>query len=148
MMMLNPTKARERLAPGEVVPVANVVKSAERLAACYTQLAKTENERGPKGYAHLDMERNQLIHVLVKCKEYELWPVVLQLSEAVDSYLSLQGHWLDRVTALELGLVAAQRIGDRRNQGIALRNLGVAYNIQGQIEEAIEHYQQAPRDCS
>ncbi|MCD4777934.1 MAG: tetratricopeptide repeat-containing protein, partial [Desulfobacterales bacterium] len=40
-------------------------------------------------------------------------------------------------------LVIAKEIGDRRGEGNHLGNLGLAYSDLGQVEKAIEYYEQA-----
>ena len=45
----------------------------------------------------------------------------------------------------EQHLVIAREIGDRRGEGAALGNLGIAYADLGQVERAIGFYEQALR---
>ncbi|MCD4673098.1 MAG: tetratricopeptide repeat protein [Anaerolineaceae bacterium] len=56
--------------------------------------------------------------------------------------LSLRLHPLERIRWLEDALSAAREIGDRRGEGAALGNLGIAYASLGQYQQAIEHYNQ------
>jgi len=129
------TYARRRM----VVPD----ETAGRLAAYYTQLAETESEKGLAGYRQLDAERGHLMRVLAGCVERESWEAARSLVWAVEDYLDMQGHWTERVTALEMGVKAAQGLGHRRDEGAFLGNLGLAYSDLGQVERAIEYFQQA-----
>ena len=47
------------------------------------------------------------------------------------------------MTVIEAALAAARAQQDRRNEGAWLGNLGNAYAALGQVEQAIDYYQQA-----
>ncbi len=57
--------------------------------------------------------------------------------------LSLRQHAQERIRWLEAAAATAQRQGERQAEGVHLGNLGLAYSDLGQVERAIEHYQQA-----
>ena len=129
------TYARRRLAaPGEVV---------ERVAGYYTELSEQQSQLGPKGYARLDGERAHIMTVLTRCVEREQWEAGQSLVWGVTNYLHIQGHWLDWVKMLELGLRAVRGLNHRRDEGALLGNLGIAYSDLGQVEQAIAYHQQA-----
>ena len=81
--------------------------------------------------------------VLARCVDLEQWAAARGLVWAVDGYLDIQGHWTERVQALQAGLAAAQGLGQRRDEGAFLGSLGLAYAALGQVERAIEYYTQA-----
>jgi tetratricopeptide (TPR) repeat protein len=56
--------------------------------------------------------------------------------------LLLRLHPRRRVAWLEVALAAARHLGDRRGEGSALGNLGIAYRHLGDTRRAIEHYEQ------
>jgi len=58
-------------------------------------------------------------------------------------YLDLRLHPQEWIAWLEAGLRAAQRLGNRKAEGNHLGNLGNAYLSLGEVERAIEFYQQA-----
>ena len=57
--------------------------------------------------------------------------------------LSLRQHPRDKIQWLETSILAAREIGDRRGEGNALGNLGLAYAALGDARKAIEFYEQA-----
>jgi len=129
------TYARRRLtAPAQAV---------QRLVAYYDALAREQSKLGLEGYSRLDAERGHLLVVLARCGEAEEWAAVKSLVQAVDDYLDIRGHSTERVTVLEIGMRAAQARDDRRAEGAFLGKLGQAYHSLGQMEQAIENYEQA-----
>jgi tetratricopeptide (TPR) repeat protein len=132
------TYAREGLAPP--------VEVIERLAAHYAAFAREQSQLGREGYARLDAERPHLIGVLEWGAEQEAWDAMWGLAWAIgdqEGYLDMQGHWAERVSALQAGLVAARALEDRDIEGAFLYNLGNAYSDLGQADQAIEFYEQS-----
>lgn len=118
-------------------------ESARQLAAHYTQLARTESEKGLEGYAYLDKLRMpaqsggvcdcdqqlegyayldklrvQLMHALELCKKREDWETANSLVWAIQNYLDIQGHWTGWIEALKIGITAAQNL-ERRYKGLS-----------------------------
>jgi tetratricopeptide (TPR) repeat protein len=121
-------------------------EAAARLAAYYTELAQTESEKGLEGYHRLDAERAHLMRVLAGCVEREDWEAARSLVGAVgshDGYLHIRCHWTERIIAIKTGVTAAQKLGERRVEGVFLDFLGTTYRDLGQVEQAIEYHQQA-----
>jgi tetratricopeptide (TPR) repeat protein len=56
--------------------------------------------------------------------------------------LSLRQHPRQQIGWLERAAAAAREIGDRRGEGAALGNLGLAYEALGETRRAIEHHEQ------
>jgi tetratricopeptide (TPR) repeat protein len=129
------TYARRRLAPP--------VEVIERLAAYFDAFAREQCELGLEGYARLDAERSHLMAVLARCVQGQAWQESLSLAWAIEDYLDLRGYWVEWVTALQAGLAAARGLGHRRDERAFLGILGIAYSDLGQVERAIEYYQQA-----
>jgi tetratricopeptide (TPR) repeat protein len=114
-----------------------------RLADYYDALVREQRERGLPGYGALDAERAHVMAVLAGCVAEQDWERARSLAWAVEDYLDIQGHWTERVSAIEAGLAAARALEHRRDEGAFLGNLGNAYAALGQVERAIEHYQAA-----
>jgi tetratricopeptide (TPR) repeat protein len=132
------TYARERLGPA--------IEVIERLAGHYTALTEEESKLGLEGYARLDAERPHLMAVLARCVQGEAWQESLSLAWAISGhkgYLDIQGHWTERVTALQAGLAAARVLKRRYDEGAYLGHLGNVYGDLGQVTRAIEHHGQA-----
>jgi DNA-binding SARP family transcriptional activator/tetratricopeptide (TPR) repeat protein len=66
-----------------------------------------------------------------------------QLARALFVYLHRRGHWHDRVATQQAALDAAQRLGDRTEQGRAHRNLAEAYADLGRYDDAHRHLDRA-----
>jgi tetratricopeptide (TPR) repeat protein len=115
----------------------------ERVAGYYVAFADKQSQQGLAGYARLDAEREHTMRVLVGCIEQERWAVAIDLVWALDGYLDFQGHIVENQAALECGVIAARQLGDRHNEGGFLGSLGVSYRDLGQVERAIEIYEQA-----
>ena len=64
-------------------------------------------------------------------------------SEAGVYCLTLRLHPHDWITWLEAGRSAAEMLDDQAAEGRHLGNLGLAYAAMGEVERAIEHYEQA-----
>ncbi len=60
-----------------------------------------------------------------------------------DSLLSLRLPPVQQIPYFTAAASAAHTLGDRRNEGVWLGNLGTAYAALGQVERAIEHHTQA-----
>jgi tetratricopeptide (TPR) repeat protein len=132
------TYARERLGPA--------IEVIERLAAHYTALTEEQSALGLEGYARLDAERPHLMAVLARCVQGESWQESLSLAWAISGhkgYLDIQGHWTERVSALQAGLAAARVLKRRYDEGAYLGHLGNVYGDLGQVTRAIEHHRQA-----
>jgi tetratricopeptide (TPR) repeat protein len=113
-----------------------------RLAGYYDALTREQRELGPIGYARLDNDRAHMMAVLAACAEQELWEVARDLVWAVDDYLDIRGYRIEQVLTLEIGVKTAQELGNRGDEGAVLGKLGNAYRYLGQMDRAIESYQQ------
>jgi hypothetical protein len=122
------TYARRRMSPP--------IDVASRLAAYYTTLAKEQSALGLPGYAALDAERPHLMAVLTGCVDGKAWQESLSLAWAIsghEGYLDIQGHWTERVTALQAGLATARALGRRYEEGASMGTLGNAYRALGRV---------------
>ncbi|MBV7326792.1 tetratricopeptide repeat protein [Chloroflexi bacterium TSY] len=83
--------------------------------------------------------RPHVITLQERCAEASMWQEVEDLAWAIEDYLDLQGYWIERLSVIQ----AAQTNKARQAEGVWLGNLGRAYVMLGQVEKAIEQYQQA-----
>ncbi len=63
-------------------------------------------------------------------------------SVLLESY-TIKSVCIRKLLNYDKALAIAQEIGDRRNEGALLGNLGTAYRDIGQVEKAIEYYDKA-----
>jgi tetratricopeptide (TPR) repeat protein/MinD-like ATPase involved in chromosome partitioning or flagellar assembly len=129
------TYARERLIPSDEV--------IKRLTRYYTHLAIEQTRRGLADNERLDSERAHLMRVLDASVERNDWEAARELVWAVDDYLDNRGYISQRVTALEIGIMTAQKLENRHDESRFLANLGFAYYQLGEVRGAIEYYEQA-----
>jgi tetratricopeptide (TPR) repeat protein len=129
------TYARERIEPE--------TEALTRLAEYYTTLAETESEKRLEGYHRLDADRNHVMCVLRTCAEWGQWEAECFLVQAMDNYLNIRGYWTEWLQALEAGVEAVRALDHRGTEGAFLGNLGIAYRVLGQVDQAIDYHQQA-----
>ncbi|MCB0171539.1 MAG: tetratricopeptide repeat protein [Anaerolineae bacterium] len=129
------TYARGRMEPP--------IEVGERLATYYNNFIDYQSKRGLKGYKQLDSERTHLMAVLDLCVTQENWPATANLAYATQDYLDIQGFWTERLIAAEVGLKAAKSLRVRQDESIFLSLVGNVYRDLGQVEQAIERYEQA-----
>ena len=91
----------------------------------------------------LEALRPHALALLDRCRDRALWEVVNDLATVVEDYLDLRGHWADRFAVIQAGLGAARARDDHQRESNWLNNLGAAYYSLGQVERAIEFYEQA-----
>lgn len=115
----------------------------QRLTAYYTGYAVEQQERGLDGFAKLDLERPHIMRALAACRERKDWERAHDLVWAVDQYLDLRGYWIERRTAIEVGIQAARNLRDTRDEAAFLNNLGNVYYSLGPVDKAIEYYHKA-----
>lgn len=117
-------------------------KSVRRLATYFMALAWEHGAGGPEGDRVLDTNRPHFMRVMTECVEWKEWEAAHGLAAAVEDYLDRQGYLADRVTANEVGLIAAWQLG-RPSEGAWLGNLGDTYRTMGHAKWAIEHFEKA-----
>lgn len=118
-------------------------EAVNRLTAFFIALVKKESGKGPDGYDRLDTNRIHLMRVLDGCLERKVWEPVLEIVQAAEGYMDHKGHWNDRITLIEKGVLAAIKLEDKKAASAMLGDLGLAHNDIGQLEKAIEYYEQA-----
>ncbi|HEU4425545.1 MAG TPA: tetratricopeptide repeat protein [Pilimelia sp.] len=69
--------------------------------------------------------------------------VAWKLPAVLWDFFSLRGHWSDWIATHEIGLAAAQHLGDKFGEAWMENNLGNAYRGRGQFEEALRHFHRA-----
>jgi tetratricopeptide (TPR) repeat protein len=118
-------------------------EAAKRLVTYYTLLAGEQILLGMDGYTRLNAERPHLMELLVGCTRRGEWKAAHDLAIAIEDYLDLQGHNAERVIANQIGLEAVRNLGRGYNEVAWLGNLGLAYKAVGEVEQAIQYYEQA-----
>jgi len=98
------TYASEHLVPSS--------DSLERLGMAYANFAEEQNELGPNGYNHLDLEWIHMSALVSACKNAELWHVITKLVCSAQDYIDNRGHWKQQADMLEIGLLAAKKQPD------------------------------------
>lgn len=111
-------------------------EALQRLVRYYSELFSKETGRGTEGLARLDGERLHVMQLIRTCEAREEWAALDSLVRAVEQYLDRQGYVVQRIEALETAVRAARAVGDQRGAGAYLRNLGGAYTVLGEMEEA------------
>ncbi len=129
------TYARERLAPPS--------NALACLAKYYDDLIGKEMQRGLVGYALLDGKRDHILAVQSACNRAGLWKAVRTLTYAIEDYLDLQGHWVERIAILQAGLNAARCDESCYDEASFSNLLGMAYEDLGNAHKAIDYYDQA-----
>lgn len=114
-----------------------------RLAEHYFGLLKTQVGPGLPGKITIDANRDHILAVQSTCLETGEWNAVSNITLMFDTYLDLQGYSNERINVVKAGLKAVHAIGDNPNKGIFFNLLGLAYFDLGDIQLAIEYYNQA-----
>jgi tetratricopeptide (TPR) repeat protein len=118
-------------------------ESLERLAHYYIFFCEIASNEGVKGYALLDAERAHCLRLMEICLNSGLLKAVQGLVWVLQEYLDRQGHWVDRITALEMNLKATRQAGDRRDEGACLNSLGYTCNRRGDHPKALSYLEQS-----
>ncbi len=109
-----------------------------RLVHYYETLAHDQRDQVLHGYDRLDSQRTHIMAILDwVTSQRKIGVTLLKLVQAIDQYLNNQGHWTERLKALNTGLEAAQIVGDQHAEGKFLNELGRTHYFLGQIEEGI-----------
>ena len=124
-------------------PDAQRLTLLQALADFLNGEVRRERERGLEGYVAIDALRVHVMTLLAQLEEAAEWRRVDRLVWAIEDYLDIRGHSFERVQALIMAVQACREIGDRRGEGNHLGNLGNAYRNLGEVERAIDFYQQA-----
>ncbi len=117
-------------------------KSIRRLATYFMALAWEQSTPVVNSELLLDTNRPHFMRVMSECVEWKEWEAAHGLAAAIEDYLDRQGFLADRVTANEIGLIAAWQLG-RPSEGAWLGNLGDTYRTMGHAKWAIEHFEKA-----
>ncbi|MCI5219781.1 MAG: tetratricopeptide repeat protein, partial [Candidatus Electrothrix sp. LOE2] len=119
----------------------------ERLARYYIDFCETQSAAGLPGYALLDGERAHCLRLIESFLDRELWQEVKGLVRAINTYLDRQGHWTEKLAALEMFLTAARQADDRRDEAWCLNELGLTCWRRGEKDQALRWYEQCLPIC-
>lgn len=117
--------------------------TAGRLCLGLERVVNEERGRGAEGYKRLNRARPHALAMVVQMAKAGRWEAGKGLAWSLDGYLDMQGYWSERVKLAECGIVGAKEGGDRKEEGSWLTSRGLAYAALGQVEKAIEYYEQA-----
>ena len=118
-------------------------KTIESVVSYYLSLAEDCASQATEGFKILNFERPHLMKVMALLTQKGRWEAVFGLVESVDSFLDLQGHWIDRLRAFQYCVNSAEKIGDRAKIGYYVGMMGWVYRNIGEYDKAMDHYQQA-----
>lgn len=118
-------------------------EAIDLLLSYYVDLVETESAKALTDYRCLDGERMHLMRLLTNSKKWQDWAGVQRLARVVDGYLSIRGYWIEHRASQEMGLEAAKATSSRKDEGVFLGRLGLAYGHLGEIDRAIDYLQQA-----
>ncbi len=113
-----------------------------QVAAFYINWCEEQSAAGVPGYARMDGERVHCLRLIGACLDRELWQEVKGLEEEIDEYLNRQGHWTERLIALEMNLTAARKAEDRKDEGWCLNSLGYTCERRGELDQALAWHEQ------
>ncbi len=129
-------------ARAELAPTTEVLAL---LGKYYDTFTREQRDLGLPGYRALDLQRGHILAVQAACSAAVQWDVVIDITWAAVGYLDLRGHWTERMTLLETGLVAAQTAEAHYDEGAFLGLLGRTYADKGDVRQSISYYEQALR---
>jgi tetratricopeptide (TPR) repeat protein len=115
----------------------------ERLVSYYRTLVHEQEREGLAGYMRLEPERGHLMQLSAVCEQQQLWQPLTDLAWAIENFLDLQGFRFDQLIVIKKGLLAAKKLKDKHLERVFIGNLGNVYRDLGQVEKAIEYYNQA-----
>ncbi|MCI5183722.1 MAG: tetratricopeptide repeat protein, partial [Candidatus Electrothrix sp. AW1] len=114
----------------------------ERLAGWYIDFCKIQSKAGLEGYARLDGERAHCLRLMESCLNRGLIGELSHLVGKMDSYLDLQGHWIDYQMAFNMMLTGSRQVGHLHNQGWCLNQLGLICRESGEYKRAFTYFKQ------
>jgi tetratricopeptide (TPR) repeat protein/transcriptional regulator with XRE-family HTH domain len=94
-----------------------------------------------------ETERANLVAAIRQAAETDEHVIAWKLPIALFGFFNLRKHWADLIVIHRIGLVAAQRLHDRRGEAWSWGGLGMAYLDLRQYEEALECCQHALKIC-
>ena len=115
----------------------------ERLIAYYVHQVTEAQVPSAPDHQQLEALRPHVVHLLEHSTTHDLWQMTSNLAKVIEEYLDLAGHWLERVQACQVGLVAARVLENQPNESFWLSKLGNTYSNLGQMEQAVKFYKQA-----
>jgi tetratricopeptide (TPR) repeat protein len=118
-----------RLCSALLQPGAAASSDAPRLIG---QLVRND----PKSW--IGAERSSLVALVQSAFDAELWTHTWRLAQALPAVLRMRADWPAWELTQQLGLNAAQHLGDRRAEAAMLQNLGVLRRERGYYELAAE----------
>ncbi|HEY7340867.1 MAG TPA: tetratricopeptide repeat protein [Ktedonobacterales bacterium] len=109
------------------------------LAGIYDMADEYEHD-----FAALAHEEEMVVAALDQAQASQAAPrQVIAIVDALNDYLDLGGHWNTGMRLRSWQLVACRVVGDRRDEGRILNNLGTLARRLGQPDEARRYYEQA-----
>ena len=91
----------------------------------------------------LDVEWRNMVGAIEDAERLQEWFAVQDIAAKIAAFFDLRGLWSESVHIGLRALAAARADKDRKNEGIALNNLGVVYRMQSRWKEAIDCYGQS-----
>lgn len=113
------------------------------LAGHYLLAAHSQSERGKDGYEWFDANKPHLLNVVALGLENREWEIVRLMAGVLDKYLDFRGHFGERILISNAGREASKNLENRQGEAFFLTKLGNTYRSLGQVQQALECYEEA-----
>jgi len=107
------------------------------------KLEDLETSLALSALASFDRERENLLAAVEWAYDAQEWPLVGQVAENQHEWQDIRALWVERERNDLLAVEAARQEDNKRQQGIALGNLGSVYLKEGGWEQAIGSFEKA-----
>jgi tetratricopeptide (TPR) repeat protein len=97
---------------------------------------------------YFEQEREHLLSAFNWANRSELWDSVVCLAENLLDFFTMRSYWQDCEQTCSLAVEAAQNLNDFYREGVALNNLGIAYQNQNRWDNAEKVYQRGLNSCN
>ncbi len=128
------TYAREELKPTPT--------NSKQLLQYYKSMIIKNSNQTREGSETLDPERLHIMKVMENQFNNENWQAVIDMVWGLDEYYDMCGYWIERQSALEMGLPAANNANNFLTKAEFLNRLGLMYIDLGKAEKAIGYPEQ------
>ena len=115
----------------------------KKVSEYFNSFTRKHSKNGTRGYTKIDQELVHIMKILTECKKMMIWESAIKLVWSVNMYLNMKGLFTELNISLRIGIEAAQKLNNRRDEAALIGNIGCNFYSYGLIDKAIEHYVQA-----